>query len=32
MVAIKWSSDLMAGEPITEVTLYNVKAGERGSW
>ena len=31
IVAIKLSSDLMDGEPITEVTLYNVKAGEGGA-
>ena len=31
IVAIKLSSDLMAGEPITKVTLYNVKAGEGGA-
>jgi len=31
-VAIKLSSDLMEGHPITEVTLlYNVKAGEGGA-
>jgi len=28
IVAIKLSSDLMDGQPITEVTLYNVKARE----
>ena len=31
IVAIKLSSDLMDWEPITEVTLYNVKAGEGGA-
>ena len=31
IVAIKLSSDLMDGEPITRVTLYNVKAGEGGA-
>jgi len=31
IVAIKLSSDLMDGEPITKVTLYNVKAGEGGA-
>jgi len=31
IAAIKLSSDLMEGEPIRKVTLYNVKAGEGGA-